>query len=170
MTAEEIIALLGLTPHPDEGGYFCETFRSAETIQEAHLPGRYGGRRHFGTAIYYLLSEGTFSALHRLKSDEIFHFYMGDPVEMLQLPPDAPGRVVTLGQDLRSGMRPQVVVPRGVWQGARLAPGGRWALMGCTVKPGFEYIDYEHGRAEPLAEAYPEFAAFIRALCTPGDR
>jgi predicted cupin superfamily sugar epimerase len=99
-----------------------------------------------------------------LQSDEVFHFYAGDAVEMLQLLPDGSGRVVRLGMNLAAGERPQVVVPRGVWQGSRLAPGGRWALLGCTVSPGFEFEDYASaGRAE-LAAKWPEFAAMIGTL------
>ena len=85
-----------------------------------------------------------------MQSDEIFHFYLGDPVEMLQLLPDGRGKTVTIGLDLRAGMMPQVVVPRGVWQGSRLVAGGKFALLGCTVAPGFDFADYEHGRRTDL--------------------
>src|ERR1041385_8561277 len=88
MTAEEIIALLKLKPHPKEGGFFAETWRADEAIPPGVLPPRYSGPRAIGTCIYYLLTPTTFSAMHRLQSDEIFHFYLGDPVEMLQLWPD----------------------------------------------------------------------------------
>src|SRR6266404_1472583 len=95
-TAEELIRHLGLVPHPKEGGYFRETYRSAESY--AGLPPRYAGPRSAGTAIYYLLTPNTYSALHRLQTDEIFHFYLGDPVRMLQLDADGKGRTVVLGQ------------------------------------------------------------------------
>ena len=98
-----------------------------------------------GTAIYYLLKPGTFSALHRLPGDEIFHHYLGDSVEMLLLHPSGAGEVVRLGKDLAAGERPQVMVPGGAWQGSRLVEGGKVALLGCTVSPGFEYADYQHG-------------------------
>jgi uncharacterized protein len=163
MTAEEIRTLLGLAPHP-EGGYFRETYRAAEVVPAAALPARYGADRAHATAIYYLLCPGTFSALHRLRSDEVFHFYAGDPVEMLLLPPDGGGRVVTLGGDLAAGQRPQQVVPAGVWQGARLGAGGAWALLGCTVAPGFDFADYEEGARAALQGAWPAFAALITAL------
>lgn len=162
--AAAIIAALGLVPHPKEGGWFRETFRSAETLTESALGGRYAGPRAESTAIYYLLTPATFSALHRLASDEVFHFYAGDPVEQLRLFPDGRGEVVTIGNDLAAGQRPQVVVPRGVWQGARLAPGGRYALLGCTVAPGFDYADYAGADGAALAAAYPRFAAKIAAL------
>ena len=164
MTAEEIIQLLNLEPHPEEGGFFVETYRSVGQVEAHGLPARYAGPRYFGTAIYYLLTPETFSEMHRLQSDEVFHFYLGDPVEMLQLGPDGEGRVVMLGTDLATGMRPQVVVQRGVWQGARLAQGGSYALLGCTVAPGFEYVDYESGQREALIREYPQFETLIGAL------
>jgi predicted cupin superfamily sugar epimerase len=103
------------------------------------------------------------SKLHRLRSDEIFHFYAGDPVEMLLLR-DGSGEVVTLGADLAHEMRPQVIVPRGVWQGCRLRPGGLWALMGTTVSPGFAYEDFEMGSSAELAALHPAHADLIRTL------
>lgn len=106
LSAEEIRALLQLRPHPAEGGFFAETYRSEERIGGEALPPRYGGPRAFGKAIYYLVTHDTFSAIHRLASDELFPFYLGDPVEMLQLFPDGSGRVITLGPDLLGGMPP----------------------------------------------------------------
>jgi len=163
VTAEAIKAFLGLESHP-EGGFFVETYRADEDIPASALPERYLGRRSFGTCIYYLLTPDTFSAIHRLASDETFHFYLGDPVEMLQLFPDGSGKVVMLGPDLLNGMHPQVVVPRGVRQGARLVPGGGLALLGCTVAPGFEFADYEHARRDQLLRSYPAFHDWILAL------
>ena len=104
--------------------------------------------------------------MHRLQSDEVFHFYGGGTVEMLQLFPDGSGRTVILG-DLASGGQPQVVVPRGVWQGSMLRQGGAFALLGCTVAPGFDYADYESGLRDELLAQYPQFADLIRRL-TPG--
>jgi predicted cupin superfamily sugar epimerase len=163
LTADKIITLFNLKPHP-EGGFFVETYRSAEAISEKSLPSRYKDVRSLGTAIYYLLTPETFSAMHRLQSDEMFHFYLGDPVEMLQLWPDGLGRVVILGSDILNGMQPQVVVPRGVWQGARLLKDGRFALLGTTVSPGFEFADYESGRRDELVRSYPQFQDLITAL------
>jgi len=164
LTADQIITLLNLKPHPEEGGYFVETYRSTETLSEKALPSRYKGVRLFGTAIYYLLTPETFSAMHRLPSDEIFHFYIGDPVEMLQLWPDGSIRVLILGSDILNGMQPQVVVPRGVWQGAKLLKDGKFALLGTTVSPGFEFADYESGRRDELVKSYPKFRESIIAL------
>ncbi|MEX2430957.1 MAG: cupin domain-containing protein [Dehalococcoidia bacterium] len=161
---EQIKKLLDLQPHPAEGGFFAETYRSEDTIAKAHLPERYGGERSMGTAIYYMVTPESFSAMHSLESDEVFHFYLGDPVEMLQLYPDGSGAVLTLGTDLSSGMRPQITVRRGVWQGLRLAPGGRYALLGATVAPGFDFRDFGIGERDALLAAYPAFPDMIKAL------
>ncbi len=169
LSAQEVIDHLGLIPHPEEGGYFRECYRCDEALPGDALPARYGGAaRCFGTAIYYLLTPETVSALHRLGSDEVFHHYAGDPVEQLHLHPDGRATVVTIGSDLGTGHRPQVLVPRGTWQGARLVNGGRWALLGCTVAPGFEFVDYEHGRRGALTIAHPDHADLIAAL-TPAE-
>ena len=162
MTADELIRQLGLVPHPKEGGFFRETYRSTESISS--LSTRYAGPRCHGTAIYYLLTPTTYSALHRLQSDEIFHFYLGDPVRMLQLDAGGTGRTIVLGPDVLNGQELQLVVPRGVWQGSCLEPGGKFALLGCTVAPGFEYADYESGHREPLIAQYPAFADLIQRL------
>ena len=159
--AAAIIRALGLAPHPKEGGYFRETYRAAEALPHGAIPRRHGGPRAASTAIYYLLTPTTCSALHRLASDEVFHFYAGDPVEQLRLYPEGRGEVVTIGNNLAAGMRPQTVVPRGVWQGARLAAGGRYALLGCTVAPGFEFADFELALGPQLAEQFPSAAARI---------
>ncbi len=164
MTAEEIKQLLQLEAHPCEGGYFRQTWKSEEEIPLAALPSRYSGPRAAGTAIYYLLEPSTFSEMHRLISDEVFHFYYGDPVEMLQLWPDGSSRIVRLGSDLAAGVLPQLVVPKGVWQGSRLVPGGSVALIGCSVSPGFDYADYETGVRADLIGEYPESAALIKIL------
>jgi uncharacterized protein len=165
MTAEDVKKLLGLKPHPREGGWYVRTYETAELVAaEAFAAGRYSGPRRTGTAIYYLLEPETFSEMHRLKSDEVFHFYAGDAVEMLQLKEDGGGRWVVIGNDLLRKQRPQVVVERGVWQGSRLVEGGRWALLGCTVSPGFEFEDYETGVRDRLCARWPEFAEEISAL------
>ena len=164
MTADEIKKLLKLEPHPCEGGSFIQTWRAEEVIAQTSLPSRYSGPRHAGTCIYYLLEPGTFSEIHRLASDEIYHFYLGDPVEMLQLAPDRTAQTFVIGNDLAAGHTPQVVVKREVWQGARLIEGGSWALLGCTVSPGFEYEDYDTGKREELIAKWPAFEEKIVAL------
>jgi len=165
MTADEVKLRLGLAPHPREGGWFVQTYAANETVQpEYFADGRYSGARATGTAIYYLLEPETFSEMHLLQSDEVFHFYAGDAVEMLQLAPGAPGRRVLLSNDLTGESTPQVVVPRWVWQGSRLVAGGRWALLGCTVSPGFAYEDYASGGYDELAAQWPDWAEMIRGL------
>lgn len=160
--------LLRLEPLAHEGGFFAETYRSNERVPQVTQGGTPGidlpGTRSLSTAIYYLLTPETFSALHRLRSDELFHFYLGDPVEMLQLEPGGEARVVVLGIDLASGMRPQIVVQRGVWQGTRLLPGGRMALLGTTVAPGFDPGDFELGARDALVTAFPAQRERISAL------
>jgi predicted cupin superfamily sugar epimerase len=160
MTAEDVIRLLGLQAHPLEGGYFRETYRLATPVPTA------AGERSLCTAIYYLLTPTTCSAMHRLPGDEIFHFYLGDPVTQLHLRPDGTGELVQIGPDLAAGQRPQVVVPGGTWQGAVLAPGGRFALLGATMAPGFDYADYESGKRAELAERWPQFAEWVGRLCS----
>jgi predicted cupin superfamily sugar epimerase len=160
--AQEIITLLKLQPHPKEGGFFRETYRSPDILSD--VPSRNRGQRAASTAIYYLLTPSTFSAMHRLASDEIFHFYLGSPVEMVQLLPDGRGKIITIGNDLQAGQTPQVMVPAGVWQGSRVKSGGPFALMGTTVAPGFDYADYESGDRESLVQQYPEFQDRIQEL------
>jgi hypothetical protein len=161
---ERLKSLLRLEPLPVEGGYFVQTYRSQETIPREALPARYPDARSFATGIYYLLTPDTFSALHRLRGDEIYHFYLGDPVELVQLGPDGAGSVITLGPDLFEGMQLQTVVPHGVWQGSRLRTGGRFALLGTTVAPGFEFMDCELGHRRTLLDGYPSFRNLILAL------
>jgi hypothetical protein len=158
MTADEIKSLLKLEPHPCEGCFFRQTYVAAERVELSRGP------RSVGTAIYYLLEPGTFSEMHVLSSDEVFHFYLGDPVEMLQLYPDGSSAIFILGQDLKAGQQVQLVVPAGVWQGAQLVDGGKVALLGCTVTPGFDYADYRGGCYAELADKWPTEAARIRIL------
>jgi predicted cupin superfamily sugar epimerase len=165
MEASDLIRHLDLRPLPLEGGYFREIWRSGLSLDRELLPGEYDGSRSAGTAIYYLLTPDTFSALHRLPGDEVYHFYMGDPVELLLLHPGGESDVVTLGQDLASGMVLQQVIPGGCWQGSRLRAGGRFALMGTTMAPGFDARDLRLGKPEELAAAYGSRETLIRALC-----
>jgi hypothetical protein len=165
MSAAELKKTLGLEAHPREGGWFREMWRADESIPQQALPeGRYSGPRSAGTAIYYLLEPENFSEMHKLASDEVFHFYLGDPVEMLQLWPDGSGKRVVLGQDLAGGQVLQTVVPQGVWQGTRLVEGGKVALLGCTVSPGFDYADYASGTREELTRQWPQWAQWIGRL------
>jgi predicted cupin superfamily sugar epimerase len=164
LTPELIIDLFGMKPLPDEGGYYVETYRALEKITHTVLPPGYTGERNFSTAILYLLTPDTFSKLHRLAGDEIFHFYLGDAVTMLQLHPDGSSEVITLGPDIMNGQQVQVAVPRDTWQGSFLNEGGSFALMGTTVSPGFEFDDFEQGRREELLKQYPSQREIILKL------
>jgi predicted cupin superfamily sugar epimerase len=165
LSADDVIRRLNLQPHPKEGGFFRETYRATESTPTSALAKGYSGPRSHGTAIYYLLTPNTFSALHRLRSDEVFHFYLGSPVRMLQLSANG-GAEIVLGANLERDEVPQIVVPRGVWQGSFLEPGGEFALLGCTVAPGFDYDDYEHGDRNRLVDEYPDFRKLIERLTT----
>jgi predicted cupin superfamily sugar epimerase len=147
-----------------EGGFFAETYRSPKRLPSRLVYRGGSGERSLATAIYYMVTPESCSRLHRLRSDEIYHFYLGDPVELLQLGPDGQGKVVRLGSDLLGGMSPQVVVPQGVWQGARLIGGGAFALLGTTMALGFDLADFEVGDRHSLIKAYPVFRELIQAL------
>jgi predicted cupin superfamily sugar epimerase len=162
MTADEIKQLLQLEPLSIEGGFFRETYRSRWQVSAEYLPDGFAGSRSIGTAIYYMITPETFSTLHRLPGTEVFHFYLGDPALMLQLLPDGTSRTITLGPDLLNGQQPQVVVKGHVWQGCRLASGGKFALLGTTMSPGFDYADYENADREQLIAQYPGAAEKIK--------
>lgn len=164
------IERLGLAPHP-EGGYFRETYRAAESIPAAGLPARFAGARTFSTAVYYLLQGDDVSALHRIAADEVWHHYTGAPLALAIIDPD--GRLTTplLGTDADHGESFQLVVPAGAWFGATLARAAHepdhapaFALVGCTVAPGFEFADLEIGRRAELLRQYPEHRAVIERL------
>lgn len=158
ITAETVIARLGLVPLGFEGGYYRETARSSSTVDLGR------GERALSTSIFYMLTPDSFSLMHRLASDEVYHFYLGDPAELLMLHPDGTSELVQLGQDLTADQQLQLRVPAGVWQGSRLLTGGRFALMGTTMSPGFDLADFELGDREQLTFAYPDRAALLRIL------
>jgi predicted cupin superfamily sugar epimerase len=167
-SADEIIRLLQLQPLPHEGGWYRETYRSSLQLPADVLAPQYNASRSAATAIYYLLTPDTCSALHRLPTDEVFHYYLGDPVEMLQLGPTSKdgGRIVTLGPDILAGQQLQTVVPAGVWQASVLRAGGAFALMGTTMAPGFDFSDYEAADRDALIAVFPDFAERINRLCS----
>jgi predicted cupin superfamily sugar epimerase len=162
----QLIQQLKLQPLPVEGGLYALSYTSSESIPSSALPGRYHSTRPMGTAIYYLLTDDpdSFSAVHRLATDEIYHFYLGDPVEMLLLFPGGTHQVVTLGQDLPGGQQVQFVVPHGAWQGSHLLPGGSFALLGTSMAPGYAAEDFELGARGQLLQDYPGAAALIQRL------
>ncbi|WFB11639.1 cupin domain-containing protein [Streptomyces sp. LX-29] len=159
MDPEALAALFRLAPLPREGGRYRRTWAG---------PARPDGRPE-GSAIVMLLTAAPddFSALHRLPVDEVWHFYLGDPLTLLLLAPDGSSRTVTLGQDVFGGERVQYTVPAGTWMGARVADGGAWSLFGCTMAPGFTEDDYEHGDAAELTARYPGEAQWIATLARP---
>jgi len=150
MKAQDIINLLELKPHPTEKGHFVETYRS-----------------RFSTAIYFLLTPEGFSEMHRLKSDEIFHFYAGDPAELLLLRSNGTSELLKFGNSIDKGQRPQIIIPASSWQGMRTT--GEYTLFGCTVAPAFEYPDYEKGSRKELIQRYPELAEKITQLTDPDE-
>ncbi len=170
MTADDLITFLQLSPLPWEGGWYRETWRSKTDISAECLGNEYEGARAAGTAIYYLLTPDTVSRMHRLPSDETFHFYLGDPVDMLLLYPDeghaGASEIMTFGQNLAEGQRVQFTVPGNTWMGARLkSPAGQgFALMGTTVSPGFDFADLEMSDGHDLAGKYPDMEEIISLL------
>ncbi|MFN2125115.1 MAG: cupin domain-containing protein [Candidatus Promineifilaceae bacterium] len=169
MNIEWLIQHFGLQELPVEGGIYTQTYISDEIIAAEALPGRYMSDKPFGTAIVYLLRPGanSFSAMHKLPTDEVYHFYLGDPVEMLNLHPDGRSERILLGQDLPNGQLIQHTVPRDVWQGSHLLPGGEWALVGTTMAPGFTAEDYVGGARETLIAAFPQWSDLITTLTRP---
>ncbi|MFA5812685.1 MAG: cupin domain-containing protein [bacterium] len=163
MTVQEIIELLDLKPHP-EGGYYRESYRSKGVIVAAALSGEFAGPRNFSTAIYYLLDKGARSRIHRLASDEVWHYYLGDPVMIVEIMPDGCVRETIVGPKIQDGHVPQHVVPAGRWFGAYLPDGSDYALVGCTVAPGFDFADFEFGKREELIREFPTAENAIRRL------
>ncbi|MFQ5788286.1 MAG: cupin domain-containing protein [Thermodesulfobacteriota bacterium] len=164
LTAEKLIEILNLKPHPMEGGFYAEIYRSDDIIPKAFLPERYNEDKTLGTSIYYLLTRNTKSLIHRLPTDEIYHFYLGDPVQMVQLYPDGVVKNIILGHDILAGQRLQVLVSRGVWQGSHLVDGGSFALMGTTMAPGFDSSDFEGADKKYMIKRYPEYKDLILKL------
>ena len=163
MTASDWIQTLGLAPHP-EGGYFRETYRSAETVEGNHLPARFGGPRAHSTAIYFLLPGAQVSALHRIKSDEVWHFYTGGALTLTLIHPDGRLDAVRLGPDPARGEAFQAIVPAGCWYGAAVDDHEAYALVGGTVSPGFDFADFELADREALLARFPQHHGAILRL------
>lgn len=160
LSPDEVIALLGLAPHP-EGGHFAEVFRSALGVTSAAHP----GPRAASTAIYFLLKAGELSALHRVRSDEVWHHYAGDALELHAIT-ETQHTCHRLGRDLSRGERPMAVIAAGVWQAARVVENPRhgYALVGCTVAPGFDFADFELPSREDMFRNLPAHAEWVRKL------
>jgi len=162
-TAEGLIKWLGLTRHP-EGGWYRETYRSTECVDGSALPGRFGGPRSFCTSIYFLLEQRDFSTLHRIKSDEIWHFYAGAPLTVHALTLHGEHLELKLGPDPAVGESYQVVVAAGCWFGAEVSGPGEYSLVGCTVAPGFDFADFQMGNRSDLQQEYPRHNEIINRL------
>ncbi len=153
--------LFNFQPIPQEGGYFLSTYHSEMTVPgiTPDVP-----RRLAGSAIYFLMGPGDFSALHRLKEDEIYHFYSGSPIELVQLFPDGTGSVTICGPEFWNGQQPQVIIKHGTWQGSHPIDPQGFSLLGTTMTPGFTAADFTLGKRDDLLKAYPKFAEQIKAL------
>jgi uncharacterized protein len=161
--AEYWINNLNLTKHP-EGGYFKETYRSDETITKANLPNRFEGNRNFSTAIYFLLKSNDISALHRIKQDEIWHFYYGSPLTIHIINKDGLYQQKKLGLAIGNSEQPQITVKAGNLFGATVNQGNSYTIVGCTVAPGFDFDDFDMPRRDTLLKEYPEHAELIKKL------
>jgi len=160
----QLIQKYNLEPHP-EGGWYKQTYKSNEQIAADALPERFGASRAFSTAIYFLLEKGNFSAFHRIKSDECWHFYAGDPLLIYIIEQSGGLKVISLGNDLEKGQSFQYVVPANCWFASRPAPESEYCFVGCTVSPGFEFEDLELADATELSVVYPEHKSIIKELC-----
>lgn len=160
---ETLIELYNLRAHP-EGGYFKETYRDGGIIAKSALPNAFNGDRNFSTAIYFLLPEGKKSCLHRIKSDEVWHFYLGGPLTLVQISPEGNVEKIVLGQDVKNGQKVQHVVPKGYWFGASPNKGAVFSFVGCTVSPGFDFSDFEMGKKDNLLRQFPNAKKVIELL------
>ena len=163
MTAADYVQHLAMHPHP-EGGYFVETYHSAEIIAQSALPNRFRGPRSYSTAIYFLLEKGQRSALHRIQSDEVWHFYAGGPLSVFVIAPTGDLSVIRLGNRTDGAEVFQAMVPAGCWFGALPADDTNFSLVGCTVAPGFDFADFELADYTALSEAFPQHRAIIERL------
>ncbi|MCO6047978.1 cupin domain-containing protein [Aeoliella sp. ICT_H6.2] len=163
LSQEQWIEALSLAPHP-EGGWFREAYRASESIPRDALPERFTGERSFSTSIYYLLGPGDFSALHRIRQDELWHFYDGSPLLVEVIHPDGRAEQLKMGRDLSAGQTPMGVVPAGSWFGAHVATEDGYSLVGCTVAPGFDFEDFEMPSRAELLEQFPSHRKLIERL------
>ncbi len=159
---QQLIEFYQLLPHP-EGGYYKETYRSSELIPTNSLPERFIGNRSFSTAIYFLLEADSFSAFHRIKSDECWHFYSGDAVDIHVLHNNGNYELIKLGSNIEMGEQFQAIVPAGAWFASKT--NGIYSLVGCTVSPGFDFADFELANASELAEQFPGQFELIQHFC-----
>jgi len=161
--AAALISSLGLVQHP-EGGWYRETCRSNEQISGNALPSRFNGPRSCYTAIYFLLEQGDYSALHRIKSDELWFFHGGAGLTIHLLTADGIHSAIRLGADIAAGEVFQAMVPRGIWFGAEMSGAGEYSLVSCAVAPGFDFKDFEMGDRNVLLAQYPDHQPLINRL------
>jgi predicted cupin superfamily sugar epimerase len=161
---KQLINQYDLQPHP-EGGWYKQTYKSTEQIATDSLPERFKGDRAFSTAIYFLLEQGNFSAFHRIKSDECWHFYAGDPLFIYIIEENGELKIISLGNDFEKGQSFQYVVPANCWFASQPAPKSEYCFVGCTVSPGFEFEDFELANATELSAIYPKHKKIIEQLC-----
>ena len=161
---DQLIQQYNLEPHP-EGGWYKQTYKSNEQIVATSLPERFNGDRAFSTAIYFLLEQGDFSAFHRIKSDECWHFYTGDPLLIYIIDQNGELKTISVGNDFKEGQSFQYVVPANCWFASRPAPGSEYCFVGCTVSPGFEFEDFELADLTELSAIYPKHKKIIEQLC-----
>ena len=159
MMKEDWIKKLNLIPHP-EGGYYKETYRSS--VSEEF--NGFEGKRNACTSIYFMLTKGNFSAFHKIKSDEMWHFYDGDSISIFVLTVEGEIEEIKLGLNFENGETPQAVVPAGAWFASRVSGVGEFALVGCTVAPGFDFQDFELANRQELLSQYPKHAELITEL------
>lgn len=162
ITAAALVQAYQLLPHP-EGGYYKETYRCSDTIPADALPQGFTGPRNISTAIYFLLQRGSFSAFHRIASDECWHFYHGAPLNVYVIYPDGKGEIIQLGNDISIGQQFQAIVPAGCWFASETL--GEFSFVGCTVAPGFDFNDFELAAAATLTASFPQHGTLIRRLC-----
>jgi predicted cupin superfamily sugar epimerase len=159
---QQLVEIYGLLPHP-EGGFYKENYVAAEQIPQAALPARFTGDRSFSTAIYFLITAGNFSAFHRIKSDECWHFYEGNPLLVHVINTDGTYQLIKLGANAKNGEVYQAIVPAGAWFASESL--GEYSFVGCTVAPGFDFTDFELADKNALMSLYPEQRALIERLC-----
>jgi len=160
---EFLVQKLSLQPHP-EGGWFKETYRSDETIKKEHLPERFSGDRHHSTAIYFLLTSSNFSALHIIKSDEMWHHYEGSSLNIYVINNKGELKIHSLGKDFDKGEEPQILVKAGDWFGSRVKDEDSYSLVGCTVAPGFDFNDFQLADREKFINSFPQHKDVIQKL------
>lgn len=162
-TAKKLISQFNLQKHP-EGGYFKETYRSEGVIPEAVFPDTFEGSRNYCTGIYFLLTSDTFSAFHKIRQDEMWHFYQGSPLTIHMISPEGNYSKQVVGLDFENGELPQFTVPKEYWFAAEVNEPDNYSFVGCTVSPGFDFRDFELAERNPLSSRFPQYKEIISRL------